>query len=377
MPSPQPVQAKPVEAGWLAGDLHVHTYYSHDVCQTPALQHNGDPCEDPYVWGFPPRGQIKNAEQRGLDYVVLTDHNTVEQQSDPGYWSDSVTLVPGYENSLNGHAQMLGATKVYAKGSGSPADINAMVDALHADGGLFQANHPMDPKWGYTIDQVPNVDTIEVWNLPWPAQSDIMGDWNVASNNPQSVKLWESWLDGGHHVAATGGSDSHWRSTYAVQGVGEPTTWVYSTDRSVGGILAGIKAGRTFITATPPLLKPAMLYLEADQDANGGFEAMVGDTVSAASTFRVRVRRGLGNVVRLVTTGGHTLATALVTSNDFTQEFTVPAGTTWVRAELYIHDVSKNREGLCLPGTLPQDDGPRCFEDHYWMSALTSAIYTQ
>lgn len=359
--------------GWLAGDLHVHTYYSHDVCKTPLKQYNNEACEDPYVYGFSPAEQIRNAEERGLDYVALTDHNTVQQQSDPGYPSNLVSLIPGYENSISGHAQMLGARRVYSKGTGSVADINAMANALRADGGLFQANHPMDPAWGYGFD-VP-IDTMEVWNLPWPGQRDILGDWNVASNNPQSVKLWETYLDRGEHVAATGGSDSHWRSTYGVQGVGEPTTWVYSADRSVEGILEGIRQDRTFITATPPLLLPTMPYLEADQDHDGTYESMVGATVPATSSFRVHVQRGAGQFLRIVTTGGHTVSRVPITSLPFTHIFRPPAGATWVRVETYVHDAPKQREGLCLPVTLPEDERPRCFDDSYWMSALTSPIF--
>ena len=366
--------APKVDAGWLAGDLHVHTLYSHDVCESPTTRHDGTRCDEPWTFGFSPAEQIANAESLGLDFLVLADHNTVDQQSDPGYRSSQLTLVPGYENSLRGHAQMLGARKVYAKGDGGAAAVNAMIDQLHADGGLFQINHPMDPAWTYGPD-VSNFDTIEVWNILWANQRDIEGDGLVASNNPDALLFWNDWLDTGKHVAATGGSDSHWRATFAGQGTGQPTTWVLSSGRSVREILAGIRLGRTFVTANPPALSPTPVYLEADANHNGVFETTVGGTVPLTSRFRVRVKNGLGQVLRLVTTGGATLAQVPITASNFTHDFTLDPGTTWVRAEVFVEDLADRRTGLCLPGTLPEDERPRCLEHRYLMSALTSPIY--
>ncbi len=372
-----PIKAKS-DYGWLAGDLHVHTYWSHDVCETPTTRHDGTECGDEfYTWGFSPAEQIANAESRGLDYIALTDHNTVEHQTDPGYHSSRLTLIPAYENSLHGHAQMLGAHRVYDSGNDEAPAVNAMIDALHADRGLFQINHPMDPTWGYG-PEVSNFDTIEVWNLPWANQRDLEGDGLVASNNPEALEFWNAWLDTGKHVAATGGSDSHWRLTFPIQGVGQPTTWIYSSGTTVRQILNGLRLGRTFVSANPPTQAPTLVYLEADANRNGIYETMVGGTVPPASSFRVRVRNGFGQVLQLVTTGGESLEQVTITSNDFAHTFAAEAGSTWVRAEVYVEDLADAREAsdlLCLPATLPQDERPRCLTHHYLMSALTSPLY--
>lgn len=81
-----------------------------------------------------------------------------------------VVPIPGYENSLNGHAQMLGARKLYENGDGSTEAVAALANSLRADGGVFQANHhayrsedfPNDAHWTYLYDLRP--DTVEVWN---------------------------------------------------------------------------------------------------------------------------------------------------------------------------------------------------------------------
>src|SRR5205807_2481168 len=76
---------------WVAGDLHVHTIYGHDTCIDPTTA--WDPsstdraarrsCDAPYTVGFTPEQRLQEAQQRGLDFVALTDHNNVVNQTDP------------------------------------------------------------------------------------------------------------------------------------------------------------------------------------------------------------------------------------------------------------------------------------------------------
>jgi len=267
---------------WLAGDLHVHTCYSHDVWCGPG-DDNTD-TQDFYTYGHTVAEDFQLASLRGLDYLAITDHNDIRSQIDPGFGTDGVIGIHGYENSLHGHGQMLGARRLYDNGDASVAAVNAMVRALHRDGGLLQANHPSDPVWEYGYD-VP-VDSVEVWNLPRFYQPPLP----AASDNDHAVAYWEGWLDRGAHVTATGGSDSHWKATDAQQGVGNPTTWVYARTRDERGILAGVKAGHAFMTFEPPAFAPPRLYLE------GGKEKMVGDNrprgLAAARPRRRRARRG-------------------------------------------------------------------------------------
>jgi hypothetical protein len=354
---------------WVAGDLHVHTTYSHDSWGGPTDDNTGP--EDAYTLGHTVTDDFAIARTRGLDYMAITDHNDVRSQADPGFGTSGVLGLPAYENSLNGHAQMLGATHLFDNGDKSTAAVLSLEDALHAEGGLLQANHPNDPRWAYMYD-VP-VDTVEVWNLPWYYQPPAP----ASSNNTWALHYWEGWLDRGAHVGATGGSDNHWVSTTAAQGPGQPTTWVYVHDLSVDGVLAGLRAGHTYVSSQPPAYGGTGLFLEADRRRNGRYESIAGDTVRRGTPLRVRVTGAPGSFVRIVTDGGkQAFDPVLVTGPAFEHRFKLSGKQTWVRAEVYGEDVPQGREAGC---TAIKDHSGEIAETYCTnriaMLALSSAIY--
>jgi hypothetical protein len=361
--------AAPAAGGvWLAGDLHVHTTYSHDSYGGPTDDNTGP--DEAYTLGHTVLDQFAIAKSRGLDYLAITDHNDIRSQTDPGFGFGGLVAIPAYENSLHGHAQMLGATKLYDNGDQSIEAIRELERRLHRDSGVFQANHPSDPVWEYAYD-VP-VDSVEVWNLPWYYQPPFPS----ASDNDHALAYWEGWLDRGAHVAATGGSDNHWLSTTALQGVGQPTTWVYANDRSVRGVLEGIRAGHTFVSWQPPGYGGPRVYLEGDANRNGSYESMVGDTVRPGTSLRVRVKDAPGDTLRVVTNGGHQVGDAVqVTSADFELELKAPPGT-WVRAEVYGDDAREGRRSVCNTVFGADVTAPTTYcTNRVVMQALSSALY--
>ena len=333
---------------WVAGDLHVHTPYSHDSYGGPGDDNTGP--EEAHLLGNTVQGNFESAARRGLDYLAITDHNDVRSQSDPGFGAAGVLPVAGYENSLSGHAQMLGAHRVYPKVSGNSAPaVQGLADELRVDGGVFQINHPAEGAtdypheldWSLRYQVAP--DTVEVWNIsriyqpPFPS----------ASSNDDGVRYWEGWLDRGERVAATGGSDSHyiWTSNSLL---GSPTTWVYVTERSERGILEGIRAGRTTISHQPPALQGPRVFLEGDDDGDGVFESMLGDTVRPRSKLRARVEGAPGSFLRVVTDEGReAFEPILVSSPGFEHEFRLPKESTWVRAEIVHPDGAEQRATAC------------------------------
>ena len=357
--------AHAADGEWLAGDLHVHTTYSHDSYGGPSDDNTGP--EEFYTLGWSVEEQFTHASTRGLDYLAITDHNDIRSQADAGFGTGGVIPLPGYENSLEGHAQMLGATKIYDNGDKSAAAVQAVADALRADGGVFQVNHPAngstdfpnDADWAYLYDVQP--DTVEVWNISRLYQPPLPS----GSNNDDAIRYWEGWLDRGAKVAATGGSDNHWRSTFAAQGVGQPTTWVFARERTTTGVLEGLRAGHTFVSHQPPNLGGPRLFLEGDGK-------IVGDEVAPGTPLKVRVENGTGTFLRIIATGSEPLGEpVLVTGPTFEHEFDAPAEAGWVRAELFSPDLAAERQAAC-----DSPDTTYC-RNMLGVTAMTSAMYVR
>lgn len=357
----------------MAGDLHAHTTYSHDSYGGPGDDNTGP--DEAYTLGHGVLGQFTVAASRGLHFLAITDHNDVRSQRDPGFGAQGVLGVPGYESSLRGHAQMLGARRLYATGDSSAAAVQAAATALRADGGVFQVNHPaegstefpddVDWRYGYAV----RPDTVETWNISRLYQPPLPS----GSSNDDAVRYWEGWLDRGERVGATGGSDNHYLATTAVQGVGQPTTWVWAADRSVRGVLEGLRAGRTFISDQPPGLGGPRLFLEADGNRDGTFEAMVGDAVAPGSPLRVRAEGAAGTFLRVVVDRGtQAFAPVAVGGPAFEHRFALPRSATWARAELFDPDLAAERGAACngLVGS-----GTTYCRNLLLVRAMTSAIH--
>lgn len=364
---------------WLAGDLHVHTCYSGDAYCGPDDDNTGP--EEFWTLSGSVDERFTEGSAKGLDYLAITDHNDVRSASDPAFGGRGVIGVPGYENSLRGHAQMLGATRLFDKGDASATAVNAMADALRAEGGVFQANHPADRLeppfysgcddssglgWGYGFDVRP--DTIEVWNIGHLLQPPAP----AGNSNDDSERYWECWLDRGARVGATGGSDSHWLSTAAIQGPGNPTTWVFARERSAAGVLEALREGRTSVSFQPPTLGAARLSLEADADRDGVFEAIVGDTVPPGTPLRVRASGLLGQGYVTVRGNGATVLDRALLAPAGDVRLTAPDGPGWVRASLLLPDTTEERTAACDP--VVGGSTTYC-RNRLVQVALTSAIY--
>src|SRR3954467_9165137 len=93
---------------WLPGDLHTHSTYSHDVYGGPADDNTGP--DEAYTLGLPVAGKFLEGRERGLRFMAVTDHDDVRSLGDLASGNQGLIAIPAYEKSMNGHAQMLGAT---------------------------------------------------------------------------------------------------------------------------------------------------------------------------------------------------------------------------------------------------------------------------
>jgi hypothetical protein len=338
----------PPTARWLAGDFHVHTTLSHDVWSGPG--DDNTTIDEFYTFGFTPGQQIRNAEKRGLQFVALTDHDRVEALHLPEYRSSKLILVPGYEHSTrHGHAGIFVPSvsdlpTIITKETAAELDpdgLTRIIGDVHGRGGMVVLNHPKGGttpySWGYDIAASHAVDAVEVWNSQWLQREDTIPI--SPSNNQLAIAWWErEFLDKGARRGAVGGSDNHWRSTFSIQGVGQPTTYVLATSGTAAGIIEAVQAGRTTVSWQPPVLGGAQLIMTATEQYGDHRSAQIGGEVRPLGPVdvTVRIRKGLGHRLRLISSG-QVIGNFLVAGHDVTHtsHVVLPAGG-WVRAELYL-----------------------------------------
>src|SRR5579859_715304 len=223
-PAARPARrALPADDGlaWLAGDLHTHSVHSDGRMTVPEL--------------------ARFAASRGLDFLAVTDHNTVSHHAElPAAASaHGIALLPGQElTTEQGHANAFGDIG-WIDFREPPDDWLATTER---EGGLLSVNHPYGGhvSWTYRMKRRPPL--LEVWHWSW-----LDPRWTTP------LAWWLAWDPG---AIAVGGSDWHRPGSDAPPG--SPTTWVQAEAADPAALLAGLAAGRVAISAArdgPVLLR--------------------------------------------------------------------------------------------------------------------------
>ena len=94
---------------------------------------------------------MEDAARRGLDFIALSDHNTVSQANDIRElqpYFDRLLLIPAREvTTFQGHANLFGTVEPldFRLGSATVPDWNALLRQVAALHGVFSINHPNRP----------------------------------------------------------------------------------------------------------------------------------------------------------------------------------------------------------------------------------------
>lgn len=267
------------ETRWYAGDFHVHSIESGDA--------------------QPPLDEIAVfAKSRKLDFVMLSDHNTVSQldfYAEAQKKHPTLLFLPGVEfTTYWGHANAIGATTYVDDKTELPGNsIGAAAKAFHAQGALLSINHPtltlgdacIGCGWEHDLP-VDQLDAVEI----------ATGKFGVLTQS--AVLYWDDLCAKGRHLAAIGGSDDHKAGvdeSPTQSPIGSPTTLVYAKALSVQGIIDAVKTGRTVVK----LFGPEDPMIELSSSA-----APTGDTISAKQTkLSATITGGVGYMARFVKNG--------------------------------------------------------------------------
>ena len=275
-PASANVQRRPSRpAGWFRGDLHSHTDHSDAGSRTIA-------------------DLIAAAQNTGLDFLFITDHNTTSSLvAIETIEAGDLLVAGGMElTTFWGHALVLG-TRRWIDWRVRPGDnaITQVAAAAYTAGELFIIAHPNssgDPHctgcaWRFGEMMPGAAQLVEVWN----------GAWAGESNNAASLALWYDWLNQGRRIVATVGSDTHSAADYAAN---PGFAVVYADGLDEANLLHAITAGHLYLSSGP------VLTLEGH--GRDGTRAMMGDTVGQDAEFEVTWQAcPTGAQVRIIANG--------------------------------------------------------------------------
>ena len=265
--------------GWYRGDLQSHSYHSDGRGSLDAL--------------------VESARHRGLDFLAVTEHNTVSHWPFlPHLEGDGLLLIPGEEvTTYRGHMNVWGAQSWLDFRCRTPEDVERVIEEARRQGALCSVNHPKDTGTDWLFpDELPT-DAWEVWNGPW---------WQ---RNNQALTRWDRQLRLGRRVVAVGGSDYHQPGPggRTEDRPGVPTTWVYAAELSVSGILSGLRGGR--VCVSEDVGGPRLDLTATLKDSVAHMGSVLRIPPPAEPVFRCEVTGGAGGLLRLIGKEGVLLET--------------------------------------------------------------------
>ena len=222
-------KAEPQAAGWWKGELHLHT--NHSDGKAPLSE------------------MVEAAKRRGLQFIVLSDHNTVSVHAE--IEAMDFPIVPGMElTTFYGHAVALGVRTFIDWREPADSTLSRPIQEVHAQGGLFSIAHPFtigDPictgcEWKYENVDLRQVDLLEVWSGSWRkgwAPNNLAFDW------------WNRLLNDGYRIVGVAARDVHDPRQFQIPDTAD--TWVWAESLELAAILRGLKSGRVIATSGPAI----------------------------------------------------------------------------------------------------------------------------
>ena len=246
---------------WWRGDLHMHTVHSDGTWTIAEL--------------------ISSARNTGLDFIVITDHNTASHHAEIDRLSrgsrqplvmrgEEITTYGGHTNAWGLPS---GAWIDFRTHPGDTKRISSIAAAAHRAGALISINHPFvlcgGCSWGYDAE-ARGFDAIEVWN----------GSWDFTDE--PALKMWDNILQSGRRITAIASTDSHRPDTP----IGKPSTHVAAKVLSQATLLTAIRGGHAYLSDGAPRFA---ISFEAET-GTGKHQArsIIGDEIHLQAPAKIR-----------------------------------------------------------------------------------------
>ncbi|MEW5854954.1 MAG: CehA/McbA family metallohydrolase [Myxococcota bacterium] len=269
--------------------------------------------------GVQARKLLRLAASRGVQVVVITDHNSLQAAFDKELNQEAerlrVTLVSASEWSLGGpltlnelpvtpgvagpHAVLVGyqasrPSDVIAPPDtrlpGTDAQLVEMLNTVHARGGAAVLTHPNALNADYPFATPLQFDLVEV-------------DGPRLERPGQALSLWHGWLMDGYRLGAI--SSANWHGGRPTDNPFRHLNLVRARTRTPGALAEAIRAGHVMVVAQPE--KRPRVLLGADADEDGSFDDVrEGDVMTPGprqerARFQVRVVGAEGRTLVLYT----------------------------------------------------------------------------
>ena len=209
---PEPLARRSPAGEWiLAADFHVHAF--------------------PGDGGLPPWALRHEAARAGLDVFTISNHNRVStarlarwmSQQSPG-----PIVIVGQEVTARGFHVIAAGIEERVSWRTSPADV---IRAVHAQGGVAIAAHPVRRFWPAWDDEALTI--LDGYERTHPVIDQKKERAELAAFDARARAIHPG-------IAPIGSSDFHWRGS-----IGWCRTYVLARERTVGGVIEAVRAGRT------------------------------------------------------------------------------------------------------------------------------------
>ncbi len=281
---------------------------------------------------------VRGAERMHLDFLAIADRNTLASTEDPAYVSKELVLIPALEwgDPARGLALIYGP-RILPPVPDTFGEAQAIALRAQNQGSVFAIANPCSPdapwQWGLGY-----VNAVVVWSGSWRTPKPLAwGQLNeemrrrehdravtaigVAAATPslsangQSALFWDIELNRGLKASALGGGGN----PADFKSPASPITYIFAREKSLNGLMEGLRQGRTFISSG---VDGPEINMTADVLNDGTIDVGIGGSIplGALSNISIQVQGGKGKRLDVMQ-NGRPIRSLKVTSDNYSYSF--------------------------------------------------------